>query len=452
MKNRFILMLSIIFAIFISCNVYATNIKIFIDGEQKFFNPPPIIKDGTTLVPMRDCFETLGAKIYWFSSTKSVLAIRENTLIQITIGKHEAYVNKNKIYLNVEPQLVEDKTYVPLRFVSESLGAQVYWDEKTRTITIFDKIRKKDKIKLLDTQKYELRTTFTFVNKGDKIDSEFEILCGSMSNSPYQKDEALDVKPVPYDFYEDEFGNKFAKIKINNIMPSQTVNIVVTKKLSNSGIEYLIDGDILLNDYNNLNNYKTYISPQIQTESNDPLIVNKALELAGQEKNPYKIARKVFEFVNLYMTYDTSEKYARKGALSALKTGRGVCEDYSKLFVALLRANKIPARSVFGYWINDDIKKEINYDTWYNLKEAPHEWPEFYLPEYGWVIAEPTFILTINGNKTVPWDQFAKQKSNGHIIYGYEPNTEHALKWNISGYGILNLEFVKMDTEIRKIK
>lgn len=453
-KMKIYILVTLLYLITISNNLFASNdIKVIVDGYSKEFTPEPLIQDGTTLVPMRDCFETLGCRIYWDPITSSAIASRDEIIIKVTIGQSEAFVNGNKIYLNVTPQIIGESTYVPLRFVGECLGAEVKWDGTTRTVTILNKTKEELNTSVLsDTQKYEMKTTFSFVNNGDKVSANFNILVGAISSSPYQQDISFDIQPSPIEIYDDDFGNKHAKIKVEEILPGQKLDVVITKKIQNSAIKYNIDEKNEIEKDFELENLKLYTSPQIYTESDNPVIIRKAIQLSKDENNPYLIAKNVFGFVNSYLTYDTNELYARKGALSALETGRGLCEDYSKLFVALLRANDIPSRSVFGFWITDENKKNINYNDWYDLKDIPHEWPEFYLNGFGWIIAEPTFTYTINNIKEVPWNEFANQDSNGHIILGYEPNEENVITWGYEGYGELKLVYNGMKTEIRKVK
>lgn len=452
--KKILILLSIVLAVMAGGNAFASeDIKIFIDGQQKFFNPGPIIQNDSTLVPMRALFETLGASVYWYEETETVVAIKDQTTVELTIGNVEAYVNNNKIYLSVRPQIIEDRTYVPLRFISEALGADVLWNGDTETITIkYLTKEKQTEPVLVDSQKYELQTIYSFLNEGDQVNSLFTTIIGAYSNSAYQQDSEITVTPNPYEIFTDDFGNKYAKIKIDNIAHGDVINIVTTKKLTNSGVHYLINQDNISSDYSELDGYDVYISPQPEVESDNLLIINKAQEICRGETDPYNIAKKAYEFVNLYMKYDVSGDYARKGALSALVTGRGVCEDYSKLFVALLRAERVPARSAFGFWLNDDTKAKIGYDNWYDVESSAHEWPEFYIPNYGWIITEPTFEYTYNGERKVLWDQFANQDSNGHIILGYSPNMEEAIKWSVSGYGDLELKLQKTILRIRKVK
>jgi transglutaminase-like putative cysteine protease len=451
MKKKF-LIITLIFTLLVSLNVYASSdINIIIDNEKFAFEPGPIIKNESTLVPMRALFETLGAKVTWYDSTRTVSAVRNNTNVKLTIDSDKAIINGKVVLLSVKPEIINEKTYVPLRFISESLGAQVAWDGLTRTITIRDKTKiSENPIELVDSQKYELRTTYNFVNEGDEADIDVSILAGGLSTSKYQKDDSIIIYPNPYEITEDNYGNKIVKIKGDNLRGGESFNISIAKKLENSGIKYSIDKNNIYKDFSILENYNTYVRPQVLIESDNEDIIKKANELAGEETNPYEIAKKIYEYVNLNITYDMNPEYAGKGALHALYTKRGVCEEFSKLFAALLRAKHIPSRTVYGYWLQDNVKDEIGYD-WYKVEGLRHEWPEFYLPGYGWIICEPTYKYKINGIDTVPWDQFANQNENGHIIDGYKPDTQDQIKWSVEGYGRLNVRLENTTTEIRKI-
>ncbi|MEJ8547237.1 copper amine oxidase N-terminal domain-containing protein [Brevibacillus borstelensis] len=113
------------------------DIVIFIDGQLQTFQKPPVEIDGRTLVPLRAIFEALGAKVDWDEATQTVTATKDNNTIQLTIGSKVAYKNGKKINLDVPAQLYNgDTTMVPIRFVSEALGAKVGWDAYSNSVVI----------------------------------------------------------------------------------------------------------------------------------------------------------------------------------------------------------------------------------------------------------------------------------------------------------------------------
>lgn len=104
--------------------------------EVLFDDAAPFIQHGTTLVPVRGVFEKLGATLEWDGATESVIAKRFDAEIQLTVGKKEALVNGEVKELLVAPVNVNGRVHIPLRFVSEALGAEVDWDANTWTISI----------------------------------------------------------------------------------------------------------------------------------------------------------------------------------------------------------------------------------------------------------------------------------------------------------------------------
>jgi hypothetical protein len=100
----------------------------------------PVIRSGRTLVPVRSIVQALGGNIVWDAATRIVTITLGDKVIDLTIGASTAYVSGSPTPIDVDPTVVplilNDRTMIPLRFVSEQLGALVGWDAKTRTITI----------------------------------------------------------------------------------------------------------------------------------------------------------------------------------------------------------------------------------------------------------------------------------------------------------------------------
>lgn len=112
------------------------KISVIINGVVQTYDQPPMILNGRTLVPLRGIFEALEADVSWDQETQTVTATKEGTTIRLTIGSNKANKNGEDINLDEPPQLINDRTMVPVRFVVESLGAKVDWDQRTRTVFI----------------------------------------------------------------------------------------------------------------------------------------------------------------------------------------------------------------------------------------------------------------------------------------------------------------------------
>ncbi len=91
---------------------------------------------GRTLVPVRFVSEYLGFEVSWDPVLKQVTIKGSNKNIVLTIGSKTAYINGTTYEMDVAPTILNSRTFVPLRFVSEIMGYNVNWDSKTQTITI----------------------------------------------------------------------------------------------------------------------------------------------------------------------------------------------------------------------------------------------------------------------------------------------------------------------------
>ncbi len=111
--------------------VNGTSKKIDAQGSK------PSIKDGRTLLPIRVLIESLGGTVEWNAKEQKVTISLNGHSTVLIIGKTDTLVDGSKTTLDVAPEIINDRTYIPLRFVSEHLGASVNWDSETQTITIY---------------------------------------------------------------------------------------------------------------------------------------------------------------------------------------------------------------------------------------------------------------------------------------------------------------------------
>lgn len=108
---------------------------VVLNGQRVVFaDVQPYIKNGRTLLPYRALLEMLGADISWEPNLQRVTASLNGNVIQLTIGKKTATVNNQTILLDVAPEIKNSRTMIPLRFVSESLGFNTYWDAAAYTV------------------------------------------------------------------------------------------------------------------------------------------------------------------------------------------------------------------------------------------------------------------------------------------------------------------------------
>lgn len=107
-----------------------------IDGKTVSNDVAPKIVNDRTMLPIRFIAEALGAKVDWIEESQTVKITAENIDISLVIGEDFATVNGEKIDLDSPSFIENDRTYLPIRFVSEKLGADVKWDDATQTVNI----------------------------------------------------------------------------------------------------------------------------------------------------------------------------------------------------------------------------------------------------------------------------------------------------------------------------
>ena len=113
------------------------NIKVILDGKTISFDVQPQIINDRTMVPLRAIFEAIGASVDWNGNTKTISAYKVNTAISLTINSNTMWVDFTQITLDVSPCIINDRTLVPLRAISEAFGTEVEWNGSTRTVNMY---------------------------------------------------------------------------------------------------------------------------------------------------------------------------------------------------------------------------------------------------------------------------------------------------------------------------
>lgn len=137
MKNILGIVISII-SIFLLNTVLASeqDVSVFYNNTEIGFDVKPIVENDRVLVPMRKIFEVIGAKVDWDVLSNTAYATKNEIEIAITIDNDIMLRNNETIVLDVMPRLIEDRTMIPLRAVSEAFGAEVNWNENEKIVNI----------------------------------------------------------------------------------------------------------------------------------------------------------------------------------------------------------------------------------------------------------------------------------------------------------------------------
>lgn len=179
--KKFKLLTTLLLTGLMTVNTFAIDLSI----NNKVVKPvqSPVLQDGTTLVPLRIISENLGATVEWNASTKTVTVNKEDKTIVLTLGSKTAKVNNEVVTLAVAPQIISNTTMLPIRFVSEQLNCDVLWDSKTQTVYVTEKGVKPV---LPDTTNWRTTTI-----------SNPKIIDGKVYLTLAQMTKALDVKDIP---------------------------------------------------------------------------------------------------------------------------------------------------------------------------------------------------------------------------------------------------------------
>lgn len=114
----------------------AKDITVTVNGRELVTDVKPKITDNRTMVPMRAIFEALGAEVSWDDNTKTAVGTKDGINVSITIGDNHIYKNGAAAELDVPSMLVDGRTLVPVRAVSEAFGCKVDWQAGEERVVI----------------------------------------------------------------------------------------------------------------------------------------------------------------------------------------------------------------------------------------------------------------------------------------------------------------------------
>lgn len=111
-------------------------IEIYINQSKVNSDVPPLIIEGRTLVPLRVISENLGASVHWNSDNRTVKVTTSSKIVILKIDDTKALIDGETITLDVPAKIINGRTLVPIRFIAESLGAEVSWNNTLRRVSV----------------------------------------------------------------------------------------------------------------------------------------------------------------------------------------------------------------------------------------------------------------------------------------------------------------------------
>lgn len=133
-----ILVLGIMMSMCTFVSAETDKVTVTLDGTEVTFpdaQPFVDVRDRT-LVPIRFVSEAMGAKVDWENDTRTVVIQKDEDNIRYTIGQPMAYLNGEMLTFDSYGILKESRTFVPLRFIAEMLSCDVDWKDSTKTVVI----------------------------------------------------------------------------------------------------------------------------------------------------------------------------------------------------------------------------------------------------------------------------------------------------------------------------
>lgn len=110
------------------------QVSVIFNNKQILFKSQPIFKKNVVLVPVKAFVDAIGASMKWQPKEKTIQISLEEKTVKLVIDKKTAYVNGRKVNQDYPAFMIKNDTYVPLRFVSVSLGINFEWDTKNKII------------------------------------------------------------------------------------------------------------------------------------------------------------------------------------------------------------------------------------------------------------------------------------------------------------------------------
>lgn len=167
-KLFFLMVITLIFFQWFNLHAIAAKpIRLVVDGKDITSLANPIIENGRTLVPIRFVAEELGAEVNWNDKDKKVTIEKDNQIIGLKIGSRLVFNQREtKTYYlsDITPKIIDGRTFVPLRLVSNALGIEIEWDEENRMINA-------DSSKNSNIEPF-FSVEFTTLNSGQVVDGK----------------------------------------------------------------------------------------------------------------------------------------------------------------------------------------------------------------------------------------------------------------------------------------
>jgi len=289
-----------------------------------------------------------------------------------------------------------------LTWMGETLWNVDYQTDTVYRIKVFDDIPYSRKNERFASVEY----THDVMNLGPGTVRDLDIYIAEPRNRDSQEIVDVSYSSEPFGFLTDRWGQRVAHFRVENMKPGDRFVPVMRVKVKSYEVMYHIFPERVgkLEDIPEDIRQK-YLVDGSKYWINDPFIQSSVRKAVGDIRNPYWIARNIFDYIRVRMEYERVGGW--NVAPTVLERGSGSCSEYTFVYIAMCRAAGLPARYVGAVAVRGD---EASLDYVY------HRWVEVYLPGYGWIPVDPS-----RGDRAWPRDQ---AMSFGHLSNQFLITTE----------------------------
>ena len=250
-------------------------------------------------------------------------------------------------------------------------------------------------VSVLESAEYLIVERFQISNYGPGNPSKHNLWAALIQDiPPYQQVVEMSITGSAYHAFEDEYGNLIAEFDLKDIQPGESMVLEIRYWVKVNQLAYDIskcEGELP----------KTFTSPEMYIESNNPQLRALSAELADDKTDPCERARAFYDYAAERLVYTYNGK--DWGAQAALGEMGADCSEYADLMIALSRAAGIPARYLEGVLYLEPATAA--------LAHSEHAWLEVYLPNIGWTPMDPTL-----GRALIFRDKYFAANNSDHII------------------------------------
>ena len=301
-----------------------------------------------------------------------------------------------------------------LAWIKGNLWNVDYESDMLYKLTVRDEIQ----LKATDPKIEKLVFTQEYRNYGPGEVVTYDAFIAVPHDRPSQKLLGdIEWNTPPTEFVEDRWGQKFARFSFNNadLTVRNRAVMTVSAKLYDTRWFVFPENVGKMDDIPKKIREK-YTVDEDKYRINDPIIQNAVKECVGDEKNPYRIMRKVYKYVRDNLYYELAGGWNVAPAI--LERGNGSCSEFSFVFISICRAAGLPTKYVGSVAVRGDDA---------STDDVFHRWCECYLPGYGWVPIDPS-----GGDRDLPADV---AEYFGHVANRYLITTEGGGASEYIGWG-----------------